>query len=102
MVLSLIVGFVQGITSKDAMEAATNVKMIFLPVAGSIAVYEFLAPKWQWTVYWSPFYWSYKANQLILNNTADWQTILFCTAMVLILSLAVYFIAKPKIRAGLS
>jgi ABC-type Na+ efflux pump permease subunit len=102
LMLSLIVGFVQGLASDDVIEAAANVKMILIPVAGSIAGYELLAEKWQWTMYWSPFYWAYKANLLVLTKTADWPTVLLCTAMVLVLSLAVYFIAKPKIREGLS
>ena len=102
MILSLVVGFIQGLTSEDLMEAAANVKMLFLPIAGSVAGYELLADKWQWTMYWSPFYWAYKANLLILSKTADWPTVLLCTGMVIALSLVVYFIARPKIREGLS
>jgi ABC-type multidrug transport system permease subunit len=102
MILSLVIGFLQGLSSEDVMEAAGSVKLLFLPIAGSIAVYEFLADKWQWTMYWSPFYWAYKANNLILSKTADWGTVLLSTAMVLGLSLIVYFVALPKIRKGLS
>ncbi len=102
MALSLIVGFVQGLASDDIIEAATNVKMIMIPIAGSIAGYELLAAKWQWTMYWSPFYWSYKANQLVLSKTADWGTVLFCTGMVLALSAVVYIVSRPRIRKGLS
>lgn len=102
MVLSLIVGFAQGLASDDVIEAAGNVKLLFLPIAGSIVGYELLAPNWQWTMYWSPFYWAYKANQLVLNKTADWPTVLLSTGMVLLLSAIVYFALKPKIRAGLS
>ncbi|HAK46037.1 MAG TPA: ABC transporter permease [Spirochaeta sp.] len=102
MLLSLIVGFVQGLASDDVIEAAANVKMIIIPIAGSIAGYELLADKWQWTMYWSPFYWAYKANMLVLSKTADWPTVLLCTGMVLVLSLAVYFFSRPKIREGLS
>jgi len=102
MTLSLVIGFLQGLSSRDVIEAAGNVKMIFLPIAGSIAVYEFASENWHWTVYWSPFYWAYKANLLILSKTADWGTVLFSTAMVLGLSLIVYFAALPKIRKGLS
>ena len=76
--------------------------MIFLPIAGSIVGYELLSDKWQWTMYWSPFYWAYKANDMILSKTADWPTVLLCTGMVLVLTLAVFFIARPKIRKGLS
>jgi ABC-type multidrug transport system permease subunit len=102
MILSLVVGFLQGISSEDIMEAAGNVKILFLPIAGSIAVYELVADKWQWTMYWSPFYWAYKANTMILSKTADWGTVLLCTAMVIGLSLIVYFVSLPKIRKGLS
>jgi len=102
MILSLVVGFIQGLASEDLMEAAANVKMIMLPIAGSIAGYELLADKWQWTMYWSPFYWAYKANMAILSKTADWPTVLLCTGMVIALSLVVYFLSLPKIRKGLS
>ena len=102
MFLSLVVGFLQGLSSEDVMEAAGSVKLLFLPIAGSIAVYEFVADKWQWTMYWSPFYWAYKANTLILSKTADWGTVLLCTAMVVFLSLIVYMVSLPKIRKGLS
>ena len=102
MILSLVIGFLQGLSSRDAMEAATSVKMIILPLAGSIAGYEFLAAKWQWTMYWSPFYWAYKANNLILSKTADWGTVLVCMGAVVGLSLLVYLISLPKLRKGLS
>jgi len=102
LLLSFIIGFVQGLSSGDIIEAASNVKMIFLPVAGSIIGYELISEKWQWTMYWSPFYWAYKANDLILSKTADWSTVLLCTGMVLALTLAVYFLTLPKIRKGLS
>ena len=102
MALSLVIGFIQGLASNDVIEAASNVKMIMVPVAGSIAGYELLAANWQWTMYWSPFYWAYKANQLVLSKTADWPTVLLCTGMVLALSFVVFLAAKPKIRAGLS
>ena len=102
MALSLIIGFIQGLVSDDVIEAASNVKMIMVPVAGSIIGYELLAANWQWTMYWSPFYWAYKANQLVLSKTADWPTVLLCTGMVLVLTFVVFLAAKPKIRAGLS
>ncbi len=102
MILSMVIGFVQGLGSTDVIEAAAGVKMTMLPIAGSIAGYELLADKWQWTMYWSPFYWGYKANDLILSKTADWGTVLLCAALVTVLSLVVYFVSMPKIRKGLS
>ena len=102
LILSLIIGLIQGLASDDIIEAAANVKMIFLPIAGSIVGYELLSDKWQWTMYWSPFYWAYKANLQILSKTADWKEVLIDVAMVLILSVVVYFISLPKLRKGLS
>ncbi|MBT3272123.1 MAG: ABC transporter permease [Spirochaetales bacterium] len=102
LILTIVIGFVQGLASDDVIEAAANVKMILLPIAGSIAGYEFLSDKWQWTMFWSPFYWAYKANNMILSRTADWGTVLLCTALVFALSMAMYFISLPKIRKGLS
>ncbi len=102
LILSMVVGFVQGVSSDDIIEASANVKMIMLPVAGSIAGYELLADKWQWTMYWSPFYWAYKANLLVLSKTADWKTVLFCTLMVFLLSMIIYFAFMPRVRKGLS
>ncbi len=102
LILTFVVGFLQGLASNDVIEAVGNVKMIMFPIAGSIAGYELLADKWQWTMYWSPFYWAYKANLLVLSKTADWQTVLMCTGMVIVLSMAVYLLAIPKIRKGLS
>jgi len=102
LILSLVVGFLQGLSSEDVMEAAGSVKLLFLPIAGSIVVYEIVAENWQWTMYWSPFYWAYKANTMILSKTADWGTVLLCTGMVFGLSLIVYLVSLPRIRKGLS
>lgn len=102
LIISIVIGFAEGLVSDDVIEATANVKMVTLPAVASIAGYELLADKWQWTMYWSPFYWSYKANQLILTKSADWQTVLFCAFMVFVLSTLVFIALKSKIRRGLS
>ncbi len=102
MILSGIIGFLQGLSSTDVIEAAAGVKMLMLPIAGSIAGFEFLAAKWQWTMYWSPFYWAYKANDMILTKVADWPSVLLYTGLVFGLSMVVFVISIPKIRKGLS
>ncbi len=101
MLLSLLVGFLQGLNSNDIIEAAAGVKMLMLPIAGSIAGYEFLSDEWQWTMYWSPFYWAYKANNEILSGSASWGSVLLAVALVCGLSALVYGISIPKIRKGL-
>ena len=76
--------------------------MIFIPLAGSIIGYELLNDKWQWTMYWSPFYWAYRANDLILSKTASWGDVALCVGVIIGITLLMYFLLKPKIRKGLS
>lgn len=102
MILSLVVGFVQGIGSSDVIEAAGGVKIMMLPIAAGVVGYELIAEPWQWTMYWNPFYWAYKANDLILSKSAAWGPVLLCAGIVLVLSMIVYFLLMPKIRKGLS
>lgn len=102
MILTIVVGFLQGINSSDVIEAAGGVKIMMLPIAGSIAGYELLADKWQWTMYWSPFYWAYKANDMILSKTAIWSEILLYSGLVFVISMLIYFVSMPRIRKGLS
>jgi ABC-type Na+ efflux pump permease subunit len=102
MLLSLIIGFLQGINSKDIMEAAGSVKILMFPMALSIAGYELFSDKWQWTMFWSPFYWAYKANDMILSKHAQWSSVLTSVGLVLIITLLVYVISYPRIRKGLS
>lgn len=99
--LSLIVGFIQGINSDDFMTAAGGIKLLFLPVIGAVVGYEVLAEKWQVLFYWIPFYWTYKGNDAILSGEANWGSILGYTAIVLLLTAVVYAIVAPRIRKGL-
>lgn len=100
-ILSLIVGFVEGIVSTDIMSAAGNVKMLFIPLAAAVTAVEFLSKKWQILFYWIPYYWAYKANDAILSNTATWPQILLYGGIVVILSVITYIIFSPKIKEGL-
>lgn len=102
MILTIVVGLMQGINSSDVIEAATGVKMMMLPIAASIAGYELLSDKWQWTMYWSPFYWSYKANDIVLSKNAEWGEVLLYSGIVFIISFSVYLLLMPKIRKGLT
>ena len=100
--LSMLIGFVEGLANDDMMTAAASFKMIFLPIAGVIAVAEAVAEKWQWTVWWMPYYWTYRGNDAVLSETATWPQILLYTAIILALCGAVYLFLAPKIKTGLS
>ena len=100
-ILSLLVGFVQGINSHDVMEAAGSVKLMFLPLIGSIVGYELVSGSWQIFFYWSPFYWAYRANDLILSKSGTWPQLILYTVIIFAICGAVYALLVPKIKKGL-
>jgi ABC-type Na+ efflux pump permease subunit len=100
-IISVMIGFIEGINNDDVMTAAGNMKMLFLPLFGSIAAEELLADKWQILFYWIPFYWTYKGNDLVLSNSGSWVTVVQYSGIVLGISLLVFLVLAPRIRKGL-
>jgi len=100
-ILSLIIGFIQGLNSNDVMEAAGSVKLLFLPLAGSIAGYELLSGNWRIFFYWSPFYWAYNANEMILSKSGTWPQVVLSVGIILAICGAVYAVLAPRIARKL-
>lgn len=100
-IISILVGFIQGINNDDVMTAAGNMKLLFLPLFGSIAGEELLADKWQKLFYWIPFYWTYKGNDMVLSNSGTWLDILKYSGIVILISALVFLVLAPRIRKGL-
>jgi len=100
--LSLVIGFIQGIANDDVMNAAAGMKMMFLPVGAAVAAVELLSDKWQTLFYWIPFYWTYKGNDAILSYTSTWPQIIGYSLIVLALCGVVYYFLAPKIQKGLA
>lgn len=101
-VLSILIGFIQGLNSEDVMDAAGGIKLLFLPIIAAVAARELLSESWQVVAYWIPFYWTYVGNDAILSYTATWSQIILYTVIVLGLSAAVYLYLAPKIQKGLA
>jgi ABC-2 type transport system permease protein len=99
--ISLIIGFLQGLTSDDFMEAAGSVKLLFLPLAGSIAGYEFVKGNWQIFFYWSPFYWAYRANDMILAQSGTWPQLMLYVGIIAVICGIIYALLAPRIVKGL-
>lgn len=100
-IISILIGFIEGINNDDVMNAAGNMKMLFLPLFGSIAGEELLADKWQVLFYWIPFYWTYKGNDLVLSDRGTLFDILKYAGIVVLISVVVFLVLAPKIRKGL-
>lgn len=99
--ISMLIGFIQGLTSDDVMSAAAGIKVLFLPMIAGVAAKEFLSEAWQRLFYWVPFYWTYTANDEILSYTSTWMNIFIYSMIVIGISVIVYFILAPKIRKRL-
>lgn len=100
-IISILVGFIEGVNNDDVMNAAGNMKMLFLPLFGSIAGEELLADKWQFLFYWIPFYWTYKGNDLVLSNSGSWLDIMMYSGIVFGIGVVVFLLLAPRIRKGL-
>lgn len=100
-IISILIGFIEGINNDDVMNAAGNMKMLFLPLGGAVAAVELLADKWQPLFYWIPFYWTYKGNALVLSNSGSWVDIIKYSGLVCVISAVVFIVLAPKIRKGL-
>jgi len=99
--LSLLIGFVEGLANDDMMTAAASFKMIFFPVAAGVAVFEAVADKWQWTVWWLPYYWTYRGTDAVLSETSTWPQMLLYTGIILGICGLVFLIMAPKVKSGL-
>ncbi|GEK91826.1 ABC transporter permease [Alkalibacterium kapii] len=99
--LSVLVGFIQGVTNKDIISAAGSIKMLFLPLIAGVLAIEILTDKWQPFFYWDPFYWAYKGTDMILSESGTWTQILSYSGIVLVLCGIVYAVLAPRIRKGL-
>lgn len=100
-IISILIGFIEGINNDDIMTAAGNMKILFFPLAGAVAAIELLADKWQPLFYWIPFYWTYKGNDLVLSNSGSWMDIIKYSGLVVGISCLVFIFLAPKIRRGL-
>ena len=99
--LSILIGFIQGLNNKDIIGAAGSIKLLFLPLIAAVLAIEMLSDKWQKFFYWDPFYWAYKGNDLVLSQSGSWKEILFYSGIILLISGVVYLYLAPKIRKGL-
>lgn len=100
-ILSILIGFLQGLNNKDIIGAAGSIKLLFIPLMAAVVTIELLGEKWQKFFYWNPFYFAYRGNGLVLGKGGTWTEILINAALVLMISLLVYIALIPRIKKGL-
>ncbi|NMA84311.1 MAG: ABC transporter permease [Epulopiscium sp.] len=99
--ISLIVGFLVGLTSEDFIEAAGNVKLIMIPAIIPVLVTELAPDKWHFLTWWSPFYWGYDAVKGLLNQTVSLNRVLVNGSIIIFIACIIYIILLPKVRQKL-
>lgn len=100
--LSFAVGFLIGLTSEDFISAAGSMKLLMIPALAPILVYELAGDRWQFLVWWSPFYWAYDAMKGVLTQTVGWPRLGFDAAVVIAITLVLYLLLYSKIRKELT
>ena len=99
--ISFVIGFLVGLTSDDFIAAAGNMKLIILPAIVPVLVTELANAKFHFLVWWSPFYWSYRAMKSLLNQTATTGSVLADCGIVSGIAVVIYILLLPNIRRKL-
>jgi ABC-2 type transport system permease protein len=101
-VISVLVGFMIGVTNDNVIGAIASLKMLFVPVLASVFGGIFLSAKWQPLLYWSPFYWAFKSMDAIILQEATWGLIGLNTLIILVITGAVFALLNKRIQQGLN
>ena len=99
--ISLIVGFLVGVTNDEPISGIAAMKGVFVPVMASVLGAMLLAERWQFVLYWSPFYWGYLNMNAILLGDATWGQVLRNSTIILVITGVVFAALRPRIARGL-
>jgi ABC-2 type transport system permease protein len=97
----LILGFLIGVAAKDQVSAIGMMKFSFLPLIVSFAGSLFIPTRWQFVLWWSPFYWMYQAFNGIFSLSVGWGEFGLHAGLTLLLSVLFLAAASRKISHGL-
>jgi ABC-2 type transport system permease protein len=99
--ISVIVGFVIGANNDNVIGAIAGMKILFVPILASVFGAILLKESLQFLLYWSPFYWAFKAMNKIVLNEATWPLVASYSGIILAITCAVFLLLRKKIQHGL-
>lgn len=100
--ISVIIGFGIGVTNDNLLGAISSMKMMFLPILGSVFGAIFLNSKWHVLLYWSPFYWAYDSLNSIILQVATWNQIIINSGIIILITAIVFALLNNRISKGLN
>lgn len=100
--ISVVIGFLIGVTNDNVIGAISSMKVLFIPILGSIFGAIFLREGLHFLFYWSPFYWAFRAMDPIILREAVWSNTLIYTGIILLISVLVFAGLRKRINKGLN
>ncbi len=100
--ITLFFGLLIGALASNDNEAIGVGKMLGMLLMLSILGGTLLPDKWQWVVYWTPFYWVYSVLESIFTQTATWAEIAWKNALVIGLCGSYFLLLRKQFIKGLS
>lgn len=101
-IISVLIGFLIGVTNDNIIGAIGSMKMLFIPILGSIFGAIYLSVKWHFLLYWSPFYWAFDALNSIILKEATWNQILINCSIIIFITAIIFVMLGKKIKRGLN
>lgn len=100
--VSMIYGFLIGVSSPNQMAGIAMLKILLLPVSASVIGAILLPENLQFLLYWSPIYWAYKGLYNTVLDISTWNMVGVYSLWIIGLTLIVFIIFKHKIREGIA
>ncbi|WP_193708362.1 ABC transporter permease [Alkalibaculum sporogenes] len=100
--ISVLIGFLIGVTNDNILGAISSMKMLFIPILGSIFGAIFLGSQWHYLLYWSPFYWAFNALNSIILKEATWSGVLLNCSIIILITGIIFALLSKKIKRGLN
>ncbi len=100
--ISLVYGFIIGVTSPNQMAGMATTKALMILVAGSVAGALLLPANWLFVLYWSPMYWIFVGIYNAILEMLTWNQLGLYSLYIIIITAIVFMLFRKKIDSGLN